>query len=407
MDGLIIGLDLCDTYSQVSCYEEEKAWTIPTVICKKKNTEEWYVGEEAYGFTLMGEGVIVDKLLKLVMKDGTSTIGGVKYEGIDLLKLFLEKVLELPKKEFHNTQIGQLVISLKTIEAKLMDSLMYCADYLNIPRDRIHMISHTESFVYYVLSQKKEVWNNQVGMFDLSEDSLYYYELKVQRGLRKMTVISECQDLEEGFNLDILNNTSGAKLADKILCSCGERLLDRKLFSSIFLTGKGFERQDWAGEFMKMICTRRKVYAESELYSRGAAYRAMDYLQEKTSYPFVCICEGRLHSAVSMKVFHKDKESQLIVADAGDNWYESKSTVELIMDNQKDVEFLITPMDPKNRKLVKIPLEGFPERPNKTTRVSVNVGFLDEKTMAVMIKDKGFGELFPATDISIRQEVRL
>jgi len=35
------------------------------------------------------------------------------------------------------------------------------------------------------------------------------------------------------------------------------------------------------------------------------------------------------------------------------------------------------------------------------------VGFLDEKTMAVVLKDKGFGELFPASDAVVRQEVMI
>ena len=54
-----------------------------------------------------------------------------------------------------------------------------------------------------------------------------------------------------------------------------------------------------------------------------------------------------------------------------------------------------------------IPLDGFPKRPNKTTRVGLSVEFLDERTMVVNIKDKGFGELFPASEASVRQEVML
>ena len=55
--------------------------------------------------------------------------------------------------------------------------------------------------------------------------------------------------------------------------------------------------------------------------------------------------------------------------------------------------------------MVKIPLDGFPKRPPKTTRISITVGFLDEKTMVIKIADKGFGELFPKTGTVIRQEV--
>ena len=54
-----------------------------------------------------------------------------------------------------------------------------------------------------------------------------------------------------------------------------------------------------------------------------------------------------------------------------------------------------------------VPLEGFPDRPDKTTRVRIAAGFLDEKTMVLKIADRGFGELFPKTDAFIRQEVML
>jgi hypothetical protein len=407
MDGLIIGLDLCDSYTRICCHDREKSWCIPTVICRKKDEDAWYVGEEAYACTLVGEGIIVDKLIKMVRKEGTATLCGTKYEGLSLLTTFLKKILKLPMEEFFCDEVKQLVITLQKADARIMDALMHCADDLGIPRDRVHIISHTEAFVYYVLNQKKEVWSNQVGVFDLSEDSFHYYELKVQRGLRKLMVIAEDEALEESFNLDILDTPSGGKLADKILSSCADRLLQKKLFSSLFLTGKGFERHDWASDSMKLLCHRRKVYMEPELFARGAAFRGMDYLQEKPAYPFTCICEGRLHSTVSLRVLHKERESQLVVAAAGDNWYESKSSVDLIVDDQDYVEFMVTPMDPKQKRLIKIDLDGFPKRPSRTTRLGISFGFLDEKTMAVVLRDKGFGELFPATDTVIRQEVML
>ena len=324
MDGLVIGMDLCDTYTHISCMEPEQTWVIPTVVCKNKNADEWYVEEEAYAHTLVGDGIMEDKLLTQVMKDGTATIGGIKYEGIYLLKMFLEKALELPKKAAGSREIASIVIAVSCLDVKLMDSLLYCADYLKIPRDRVHLISHTESFVYYVMSQKREVWSNQVGMFDLTNQSLRYYELKVQRGLRQMQVVADCENLEEGFHLDVLDNTAGARLADRILCSCADRILQKRLFSAIVLTGKGFENTEWAPEFMKQVCSRRRLFVENSLFSKGALMKAADYLQEKSSYPFICICEGRLKTTVSVKVLNHDKEGQLVLAAAGDNWYEAK-----------------------------------------------------------------------------------
>ena len=404
MEGLVIGLDLNDDYSQVSCNEKEKSWTVPTVICRRKEKETWLIGEEAYAATLLGEGVIVDKLLKMVRKDGTSTIGGICYTGMDLLKIFLKKLLEYPFKEFHTDEVAQLVITMHKTDARVTDCLMYCADHLNIPRDRVHVISHTESFAYYVLSQRKELWSNQVG---LSEDRLCYYEMKVQRGMRRNMVQAEAQNQEEAFDLDILNSPSGSKLADQILCSCGEKLLEKKLFSTVFLTGKGFERQDWATGFMKLACNRRRVFVENVLFSKGAAVKAGDYLAQGTEFPYVFVCEGRLKAEVALKVMRAGKEILLAVASYGDNWYESKSSLELILDDQKEIEFIISHLDSRKKRIVSVPLSGFPERPRRTTRIQMNIGFTDENTMAVVIRDKGFGELSPASDTVIRQEVIL
>ncbi len=407
MDGLVVGIDLCDEYTQINCAEEEKTWTIPTVICRNKNAEEWYVGEEAYAHTLAGDGIIVDKLVKLVLKEGTATLGEVRYEGRTLLKLFLERALELPQQQYGKLAVRQLVITVRRLEPRLIEELYDCAGQLEIPRERVHVISHPESFTYYILSQKKEIWSGAVGMFDLSADKLRYYEMKVQRGMKKTTVLAEYEDLEEGFNLDILKTPSGAKLADKILCSCGERMMQKKVYSSVFLTGKGFESRDWAEEFMKLLCTKRRVYMEPFVFAKGAAYCAQDGLQPKTSYPFTMICEGRLKSTVSMNVLHKGQETSVVVAAAGENWYEKAAVIDVIPDRQDTVDFVVTPLDLKKQKLVSIPLEGFPKRPDRTTKVRIEVSFLDERTMDVRLKDRGFGELFPASEVQIRQEVML
>ena len=271
MDKLIIGIDLCDAYTQAAVAGRDETWVIPTVICRKKTDGGWYVGEEAYKYTLMGEGVIVDKLLSLAVKDGTATISSVKYQGAELLRMYMERILAMIRAEYPGVPVAQLVISLENMEMKLMDCLMGCADALGISRDLVHIASHTECFVYYVLSQKRDVWGGQVGMFSLSDEALRYYELKVVQGPRQMTAWAEHEDLEEGFSLNVLDSPSGARMADQILCACGERLLQKKLYSSIFLTGKGFGRTDWAPEFMKQVCHRRRVFAEPSLFARGAA----------------------------------------------------------------------------------------------------------------------------------------
>lgn len=407
MEELVVGIDLCDSYTQINCAEEEKTWSFPTVICRHKTEDAWFVGEEAYAHTLKGDGIIVDKLVKLVCKDGTATLGNVRYEARELLALFLERIMRLPEEEYGKKQIGQLVFTVKKMNQRLSEALYECGEKLGISRERIHIISHSESYIYYILSQRKEIWNGTVGMFDLSAEGLRYYEMKVQRGLKNTTVIAEQERLDESFNLDILKNDSGAKLADRILCSCASRLMQNKNYSSAFLMGKGFEDRSWADEFMKLLCTKRRVYMELAVFSKGAACRAFDLTRPKTAFPYTMICDGRLKSTVSMNVIYRGQETSVVLAAAGDNWYEQESVVDVIPEHQDTVDLVVTPLDTKRRREVSIRLEGFPERPERTTKVRVKISFLDERTMDVRILDQGFGEIYPSSDIQIRQEVML
>lgn len=405
MDGLLVGVDLCDEYTQINCPEEEMLWTIPTVICRNKYADEWYVGEEGYAHTLKGDGIIVDKLLNLAMRDGTATLGDVRYGGKELLFLFLERVLKLPAKEYQKTNISRVVFTVKRLDPKMNRMLREIGARLGMEEEQVQVISHSESFIYYTLSQKKEIWNNTVGMFDLAEAGLRYYEMKVQRGMKKVTVVAEYEDREESISLDILKTHSGSRLADRILTSCAEKIMARKAYSAVFLTGKGFADQSWAQDLMKFLCSKRKVYMEQGLLARGAAYRAGEEPGDNAS--FTCICDGRLKTTVSMNVRHRGQENNVTVAAAGDCWYDRVSVIDVIPERQNTVDFIVTSVDSKKKRMISIPLEGFPKRPERTTRVQIQVMFLDERTMEVTLRDRGFGELFPASDAQIRQEVML
>ncbi len=408
MNELVAGIDLCDEYTQVNCTDEEKNWNFPTVLCRCKSAGTWSVGEDAYAQVLRGEGSLTDKLVTLVLKEGTATLDGIRYTAAELLEQFLKQVLLQVKKNLGaETGFQELVFTVRILDERLTDVLYSCGESLGVDREHVRVIGHSEGLIYYMLSQKKEIWSGTVGMFDLSEQELRYYEMKVQRGLKKNAVLAEYERMEESFSLDILETPSGAKLGDKILCTCADRLMQRKLYSAVFLMGKGFEKREWAEDFMKLLCTKRRVYMETAVFAKGAAMYAADRLRPQTSYPYAMICEGRLKSSVTMDVVHKGQELSITLAAAGDSWKDTGAILEVIPEKQNTVELEITPFDSKKKRAVTLMLEGFPKRPEKTTKVRVEVSFLDEKTMRVVLTDRGFGELFPATDARVVQEVML
>lgn len=423
MNGIVAGFDLCDDYSQVSCFisgelepkdiefsrrDGEIIYSIPTIVCKKRGTEEWLIGEDAFQAALTGTGIMVDKLLRLVRKNGTATLEGKKYTASQLLTIFLEKVIEIVKKTMDESLVSMLVFTIKELDLRMIEVLKKSAVTMQVPEDNIHIISHSESYHYYVLSQRKELWTNLAVLFDLTDEGLHYYEMKVSRGQHPYMANTTHEDLEEGFSLDILDSSSGKKMADSIMLSCARRLLNKKTISSVYLTGRGLAScEGWATDFLKYICDKRRVFYCQNLFCKGAAYLAADYLREYTAYPYTCLCEGRISSTVSMEVCHNGTTKRLLLAEEGTNWHEAGSVVEFILDEADVVELMISKAGENRFQMVTIPLESFPNRQNKTTRVQMVLTFLSERDMTIRLLDKGFGELFPASDTLIKQEIKL
>ena len=135
MNGLIIGMDLCDSCTHISCQGQETIWSVPTRIRKRTGFGRLAGVQRRVPGALEGM-VVEDKLLSLAMKDGTATIDGVRYEGLYLLKMFLKQVLAISRQASGKEEIENLVITVPKLEVKLVDCLMYCADFLEIDRSR-------------------------------------------------------------------------------------------------------------------------------------------------------------------------------------------------------------------------------------------------------------------------------
>jgi hypothetical protein len=408
MTAHVFGIDICDYSTSIVSYADDKAFRFPTAICKEKDADGWYVGEEAYAMALSGRGVIVDKLLNLTIRGGTATLNGVKYQGAEILKYFLRLIIDISLEKLKVGYPDKIVVSIPKIDIDIVERITSCLVDLGYLKQNIKVISRCESFIYYVMSQGKEIWNNQVGLFSLTDAKLTYYELKVSKTSKRFIVYAESKDMDEGFNLDLLNNSAGAKMGDKILTACADRILKKKVFSTIMLTEKGFENLDWAVNFKKIICSRRRVFVDMDLFARGACVRAVDLISDKPIFNFTCICDGRLDTDISINIQRKDKEVPLMLAKAGEAWNEAKASFRIIADSVPDIELHLEPIDIyKKKRSIKIPLNFMPARPQKAMRLDIKTEFKNAVTMVLSLEDAGFGDLYKKSEAGMVQEVDL
>lgn len=440
-----IGISLNDDYAGICVNNEDSAKPVPTVVCKVKKEDRWLIGEEAYKATLSGDGIIVDKLLNLLKKEGTATIDHVKYSAIELLAHYFAELLRKAREEKPELHTGAeqpssiievaevknekkeaqaeaetvaadtdvpeedhdyVVVSLRQPEKRTLQLVKTALIRAGVEEECIRVISHTESFAHFVLHQDSNLYNRLVGMFELSNQCLYYYEMQVSRGSRKFVLVDSEQE-EEAFNLDILKTTSGGKIADKILSSLAERVIGKKYYSAIFLSGRGFEDTSYCTNFMNLICNRRRVLIEPGIFAIGAELFAKKVANHEPE-EYTILCDTRVSADISIRVVVNEKEMNYPIVTAGESWVDTEKNVEMILDDQNYIDFQVNSMLRTRRPMrLRMLLDEFPKRENRTTRVRMSTEFVNQDILRVTVRDMGFGDLVSTSGKEITEEIDL
>ena len=411
-EGLIIGYDLTRYYCRVSYFkegeeepvdvlfsDEKNPYLIQNSICKRKGTDEWLVGRQAYETALLGQGSIVDKLLLLVERKDYSTFDGELLSAGEIFRHFLEETLKRVYEDAGQKSIRRIVFTIQELDAIVLDTIIEACKDLGIDRDAVRIQSHTESFLFYALSRKQEFRNNLSVLFDFTGDGLNYYELEIVRGMQPNAAVARRKFLEEGFSVDIMDSPMGHRMADSILTSCTQRILDKKLVSICLLSGNGMDDcQTWGTNFLRTLCARRRVFFVENIFAKGAVYAAVDTLREESAYPFRILCEGRIRVDISTEICDKLAQHTIYLARAGENWYETRVKFDVIPDDAPSLRLKVKKLGDKTGVIAEVPLgELTGKRQNKTSRLGVQLRFTSENVFTVTVEDKGFGEFYPAT----------
>ena len=415
--GLIIGYDLCKDYCRISYYrdgdeepadlrfsDEKNPYLIQNSICKRKGADEWLIGEEAYETALFGAGNIADKLLILVSKHGHATFEGVTYKGDELLYRFLDETLKVVFRETGVSYVERITFTMQELDAPVLDAVVSAMKKIGVERKKVHIISHTESYLYFALSRPRDLWTNLAALFDFSGDGLNYYEMEVLRGMQPNVARADRAFLEEGFSIDILDAKAGQKMADSIMTSAVERTLDKKTVSACFLSGNGMDNcQEWGENFLTVLCRRRRVFFIENLFAKGAVYAAKETLEESEKLPYSIMCEGRIKVDITVDVYKGVNHQTLALSRAGENWYETRASFDIIPDQETSLRLKVRKVGEKTPASIEIPFGRLNTRGNKLSRIHVTLSFTKDDEFSVSMTDKGFGEFYPPTEAEVHR----
>lgn len=407
---LLVGLDLCNDFTQISCFsnityepesicltEDKSKYLIPTVLGVNIENRKWIFGEVAIEEAKRGKCIRIENLIKNATDGGNVSVLGNNYSPDFLLEKFLKKVLTLLKREYPNDSICKLVITVENTNVSLIKSIYAALEKLEIYRDRVSIQSHKQSCFYYALSQKKELWMNDVGLFEFNENGLSYYQVALNRKTSPMVVSIHEKDFSASLSYEMLKKSQDKEHIADLFDTISKRALYKQVVSTIYITGKGFDG-DWSEQVLKNLCVGRRVFLGQNLYTKGACYAAREYTGKGKLEGYLFLGEEMIQSDVMLRVYHAAKLEDIMLAKTGAPWYEIRKNIRLIPDNENELEIVVQNFMKRTKVRHLITLDGLRRTPNKTVKLQVNVCFVDISTCVVKIKDCGFGEFYPSSN---------
>lgn len=383
---LLLGYDLGNTRTQLAVYDRDKRE--PVLI---GTTEENPDGFHDTVILLDDEEPVINFVEK-IQRGKEILVGEKKTQAENVLAYYFRKTLSLTRKQYPGETIRQLVVTVEGTNKEFVQAIYDALEQLGIYRDRVVVLDYKQSFLYYVLSQKKELWINDVGLFDYHENSLNYYQMKVERSKNPILVGVQQKDYSDALTISLGKEEQQGAVFENIIYGA----IHKQLLSTLFMTGEGF-LGDWADDIFKKLCVGRRLFKGSNLYVSGACYAAREFVEHHLS-DYLLLDEEMVTVQISVLVYSEAETKEIILVKAGTPWYLVDEEKLIIPDGDREISLCVKNVLNQTEKQFIIPLEPVLAKTEKLCRLNMRIRFASPKTCIVTLKDKGFGELFPSSN---------
>lgn len=418
--SVLVGYDLGERCSQISycIYGQEdvdtvatvvgtKQYNIPTMLCKRKETNQWFYGKDAVKNAGEEDMFPVEGLLTLARKGDDIEVDGERFDPVALLTLFIRRSMALMNFIAPVEKVDAVMFTVDELDDRMVEILSLVSVNLGFRTSHIYFQSHTESFYSFMLHQQAELWYHEVIACEHDGRRLKIYRMECNKRTTPVVVLIEEQvyetlvipdeSEEESFKQDAY------QLADDRFLGILQSICEGRFVSSVYLLGDGF-RAGWQVRSLQFLCHNRRVFQGNNLFSRGACYGILEKLEpSEEGKGHIFLGRDMLKANIGMNVIRQGKESYYALLDAGENWYELHKECDFLLTKEKEVQFVITPLNGRNIETKVISLDKGNIQRAPYTRYHMEIKMSAPDQVSVKVTDRGFGELF-ASDGGVWEE---
>lgn len=415
--GSIIGYDINAKMCQISYYNEktQEPETVDTGIEKENNQiplvmnyykETWTYGRQARRMSTVRDSICVEGIWECALGNRKIEVDGQEYEGVQLLADFVKCTLN----GFEEIESITFTVPEKNEDIRVL--LKGIGQKLGVVKENIYVQDYKESFCHYMFNQPKELWQYEAALFYCDEDVIRAYMLRElknssQKSRESFVTVDKVADarMEELEAVYPVLHVEKAKAADEHFKRFIQSVFNKKMISSVFLTGDGFEN-NWYPNSLRVLCNGRRAFMGNNLYSKGACYTAQRRKEEQSDAP-VYLDETKLTEQISVRMRVNGEEGWYPLVSWGNHWYESDRQFEVLLGDTEDIEIHVDSLVTGRHLVEPVSLKGMPDRKNYALRLKISTFFSDEKTCHIIFEDMGFGEFFAPSGFRLEKIIEL
>lgn len=399
--NILIGFEFGAAASQICYYDrqEEDAKSLPVQVGQTDATfhncistadgSVWHFGPEAEFFSRQKGETMVDNLYELCQGHEKTLIAGVSYAPGELLAIFIREALTLLGVREPVKKISSFMLTTPKISRVFVENVRVAYSRLGFAPERCSVQEYEESFYFETFSGRTDTRGRKVGLFIFAGSEVSFAKLDVDQKTRPAIVTYTTG------RRTVLSEDPGEK--DREFYTLITESLGSDTYSTIYLVGEGFD-QSWAGKSVALLCKgQRKVFYGDNLYAKGACQAARERVEDRRLKSYLYVGSDMVRHNVGMDMVIGGVSAYYPLVIGGVNWYDVSVDFELILDGENSLRLQVSELNAKEKQVLGMKLPGLPERPPKATRLAVHLEYISAKQMKIVVKDLGFGDLYPSS----------
>ena len=425
---LYLGLDLGPEYTQLSYYnadtrepesvyheEAKDTYMLPNIMfysayhkrmgdnqndCYKFiDLSGWCVGARASAYRFEDKGTVVDGIYESTLKNENIEVEGRDYKASDLMV----KMLVLHIKQFTDTLGGfvikRLTVTVADTDPRIIQAVRGLKTALRLSHDQFNIVSHLDSGLCYIFAQPEPLRNNSVGLFDFGRAGLDFYRIDMTR---KYPLIVTTQHTNYHDKMNLRRFGRYHEDMDETFADIVKECTEQVFISSVFLTGLGFS-ENWMKQSAAVLCQGRRVFVGQNIYTKGACYRSLGGVYTESLSRYFIDTEQTVKTNIGINLMD-EKNTFWPIAYGGLEWFNTRGRVVVFLDDTRRIQIVYQDILTEEEYIETIEIYGLPARPPKTTKLSIEVEYYGADKGAIVIRDMGFGNLYPTTNKIYRKE---